>query len=65
MTNFPLASGERPPDMNMTALIIIGDPAGAIIAVGLLIIGLIGILEARRFFFFSAIFGGLLGLILW
>jgi hypothetical protein len=32
MTRFRLESGERWPDMNMTALIVTGDPAGAIIA---------------------------------
>jgi len=51
--------------MNMTAFIVTGDPAGAIVAVGLLIIGLIGIPEARLFFFFTGILGGLLGLIRW
>jgi len=65
MTQFPLASGEPRPDMNMTAFIVTGDPAGAIVAVGLLIIGLIGIPEARLFFFFTGILGGLLGLIRW
>ena len=65
MPSFPLASGEHRPDINMTALLITGDPAGAIIAVGLLLIGLMGIPEASLFFFFTAICGSLLGLILW
>jgi len=36
--------------MNMTALIVTGDGAGAIIAVSLIVLGLIGIPEARPFF---------------
>ena len=64
MPRFPLASGERRPDMNMTALIVTGDSAGAIIAVSLLVLGLVGIPEARPFFLASATLGGLLGLIL-
>jgi hypothetical protein len=65
MTRFRLESGERRPDMNMTALIVTGDPAGAIIAVSLLVVGLIGIPEARLFFLGSGVLGGLLGMLLW
>ena len=65
MPRFPVVSGERRPDMNMTALIVTGDGAGAMIAVSLMVLGLIGIPEARPFFLASALFGGLLGLILY
>ena len=54
MPRFPLVSGERRPDLNMTALIFAGDGAGAIIAVSLLVLGLVGIPEARLFFLASA-----------
>jgi len=50
MRRFPLASGERRPGMNMTALIVTGETAGAIIAVSLLVLGLVGMPEARPFF---------------
>ena len=36
--------------MNMTALIVTGETAGAIIAVSLLVLGLVGMPEARPFF---------------
>jgi hypothetical protein len=65
MPRFPRASGGRCPDMNMTALFITGDGAGAMIAVSLILLGLVGIPEARPFFLASALLGGLLGLILW
>lgn len=65
MPRFPLVSGERRPDMNMTALIVTGDSAGAIIALSLIFLGLVGIPEARPFFFAAALLGGLWGLILW
>jgi hypothetical protein len=51
--------------MNMTALIVTGEPAGAIIAVSLLVVGVIGIPEARLFFLGSGVLGGLLGMLLW
>ncbi len=60
MTVHHIESGERRPDMNMTALIVTGGPAGAIVA-----IGLVGIPEVRLFLAASGGFGLLLGLILW
>ena len=42
-----------------------GHPIGLVIVVGLLLIGLIGIPEARWFFAASLALGALLGLILW
>ena len=65
MPRFPQASGERRPDMNMTALIVTGEGAGATIAISLIVLGLVGIPEVRPFFLASAVLGGLLGLILW
>ena len=65
MPRFSLASGERRPDMNMTALIVTGDAAGAIVALCVAVIGLLGIPEARPFFLASALLGALVGLLLW
>ena len=65
MPGFPLASGERRPDMNMIALIVTGDGAGAIIAVAVIFAGLAGIPVVRPFVLAFALLGGLLGLILW
>jgi hypothetical protein len=61
----PLESGERHPDMNMTALIVTGSPAGAIVAIAVLAIGFVGLPEARPFFLVSGGLGILLGLILY
>jgi hypothetical protein len=65
MTHHRVESGERRPDMNMTALIVTGSPAGAIVAIGLLVMGWIGLPEARPFLLGSVGLGILLGLILW
>jgi hypothetical protein len=60
-----IESGERRPGMNMTALIVTGSPAGAIVAIAVLAIGLVGLPEARPFLLASGGFGILLGLILY
>lgn len=49
----------------MTALIVTGDAAGAMVAVSMAVIGLLGIPEVRPFFLASALLGALLGLLLW
>jgi len=59
MTRHYVESGERRPDMNMTALIVTGNPAGAIVAASMIVIGCVGIPEARLFFLAS---GGLVAL---
>lgn len=58
-------AGERRPDMNMTALIVTGSPAGAIVAVAMLVMGWVGIPGARPFILGSAGLGIVVGLILW
>jgi len=65
MTHHLLESGERCPDMNMTALIVTGSPAGAIVAIAVVAIGFAGIPEARPLLVASGGLGILLGLILW
>ena len=65
MTHHRVESGERRPDMNMTALIITGSPVGAIVAIALFVIGWAGIPEARPFLLSSGALGILFGLILW
>jgi hypothetical protein len=65
MTVYHIESGERRPDMNMTALIVTGSPAGAIVAIAVLAIGFVGIPEVRPFLLASGLCGSLLGLILW
>jgi hypothetical protein len=65
MTLHRVESGDRRPDMNMTALIVTGSPAGAIVAIGLIVMGWIGLPEARPFLLGSGGLGILLGLILW
>jgi len=65
MTLHRVESGERRPDMNMTALIVTGSPAGAIIAVGLLVMGWVGLPEARPFLLGTVGLGIPLGLILY
>jgi hypothetical protein len=65
MTPHALESGERRPDMNMTALIVAGSPAGAIVAIALVVMGFLGIPEARPFLLASGLSGLLLGLILY
>ena len=65
MTSHPLQAGERRPDLNMTALIVTGSPAGAIVAIALVVMGLVGIPEARPFLLASGLCGSLLGLILY
>jgi hypothetical protein len=57
MIRHRVESGERRPDMNMTALIITGSPAGAIVAISLFVLGWIGIPEARPFLMGSAVLG--------
>jgi hypothetical protein len=61
----PAIASNRRPDMNMTALIVTGSPAGAIVAIGLLVMGWIGLPEARPCLLGSVVLGILLGLILW
>jgi hypothetical protein len=51
--------------MNMTALIVTGNPAGVIVAASMLVIGCVGIPEARLFFLASAGLGLLFGLFLY
>jgi len=51
--------------MNMTALIVTGSPAGAIVAIALVVMGFVGIPEARPFLLASGLCGSLLGLILY
>jgi hypothetical protein len=51
--------------MNMTALIVTGGPAGAIVAIALVVTGFLGIPEARPFLLASGLCGSLLGLILY
>ena len=65
MTRHPLESGERRPDMNMTALMVTGSPAGAIVEIALVVMGFVGIPEARPFLLASGLCGSLLGLILY
>jgi hypothetical protein len=65
MTTHPAESGERRPDMNMTALIVTGGPAGAIVAAGLVLMGLVGLPEFRLFFVTTLGLGVVLGAILW
>jgi hypothetical protein len=65
MTPHPLESGERRPDMNMTVLIVTGSPAGAIVAIALVVMGFVAIPEARPFLLASGLCGWLLGLILY
>jgi hypothetical protein len=60
----PAIASNRRPDMNVTALIVTGSPAGAIVAIGLLVMGWIGLPEARPFLLGSVVLGILLGLIL-
>ena len=47
MTVHHIESGERRPDMNMTALVVTGSPAGAIVAIALVVMGFVGIPEVR------------------
>ena len=65
MTHDRFESGERRPDMNMTALIVTGGPAGAIVAVGLLLMGWVGIPVLRPLILGGLGLGVLLGFILW
>ena len=65
MTIHHIESGERRPDMNMTALVVTGSPAGAIVAIALVVMGFAGIPEARPFLLASGLRGSLLGLILY
>jgi hypothetical protein len=65
MTRHLLESGERRPDLNMTALIVTASPAGAIVAIAVFVTGFAGLPEARPFFLASAALGILLGLILY
>jgi hypothetical protein len=65
MTVHHIESGERRPDMNMTALVVTGSPAGAIVAIALVVMGFVGIPEARPFLLPSSLCGRLLGLILY
>jgi len=65
MTVHHIESGERRPDMNMTALVVTGSPAGAIVAIALVVMGFAGIPEVRPFLLASGLCGTLLGLILY
>jgi len=65
MNRHRVESGERRPDMNMTALIVTGSPAGAIIAISLFVMGWAGIPEARLFILGSVVLGTAFGLLLW
>lgn len=65
MTPHPVESGARRPDMNMTALIVTGSPAGAIVAIALVVMGFVGIPEARPLLLASGLCGALLGLLLY
>jgi hypothetical protein len=65
MTVHHLESGERRPDMNLTALVVTGNPAEAIVAMALVVMGFVGIPEARPFLLLSGPCGSLLGLILY
>jgi hypothetical protein len=56
--SYQVESGEHRPDMDMTALIVTGSPAGAMAVVA---IGFVGIPEARPLLLAS---GGL-GILLW
>ncbi len=42
-----------------------GHPIGLVIVLGLLVMGLVGLPEARPFFIGSVCLGGIFGLILW
>lgn len=42
-----------------------GHPIGLVIVFGLLLMGLVGLPEARLFFIGSACLGGIFGLVLW
>ena len=59
--SYQVASGERRPDVNMTAPIVTGSPAGALVAMAVVAIGFVGIPEARPLLLAS---GGL-GILLW
>jgi hypothetical protein len=64
MTVHQIESGERRPDMNMTALVT-ASPAGAIVAMALVVMGFVGLPEARPFLLVSGPCGSLLALILY
>ncbi len=42
-----------------------GHPIGLVIVIGLLLMGLVGLPEARLFFIGSVCLGGILGFVLW
>jgi hypothetical protein len=65
MNRHRVESGERRPDMNMTALIVTGSPAGAIVAISVFVMGWAGIPEARPFILGSVVLGTAFGLLLW
>jgi hypothetical protein len=62
MTVHHIESGERRPDMNMTALVVTGSPPRAI---ALVVMGFVGLPEARPFLLASGLCGSLLALILY
>ena len=62
--SYQVESGERRPDVNMTAPIVTGNPAGAIVAMAVVAIGFLGIPEAPPLLLASGGLGILLGLIL-
>ena len=62
--SYQFESGERRPDMNMTALIVTGSPAGAIVAIAVVAIGFLGVPAARPLLLASGGQGILPGLIL-
>ena len=65
MTVHHIESGERRADMNMTALVVTASPAGAIVAMALVVMGFLGLPEARPFLLVSGPCGSLLALILY
>ena len=65
MTPHPLEAGERCPGVTMTALIVTGSPVGAIVAIAIVVMGFVGIPEARPFLLASGLCGSLLGLLLY
>jgi hypothetical protein len=57
MTVQHIESGERRPDMSTTTLVVTSSPAGAIVALALVVMGLVGIPEARPFLLASGLCG--------
>ena len=51
--------------MNMTALVVTASPAGAIVAIAVVVMGFVGLPEVRPFLLACGLCGSLLGLILY